>query len=81
MDSLKSVRRSKEEKKLLRRQIKTSHTLLKHEGINTVSHPTKVPTKFLLPNCQKDIDSHSQEHSLNVLLLDFCHYVCNISEY
>ncbi|KAK7158131.1 hypothetical protein R3I93_009358 [Phoxinus phoxinus] len=41
MDSLKSVRRSKEEKKLLRRQIKTSHTLLKHEGINTVSQPTK----------------------------------------
>ncbi|XP_077070995.1 tRNA (carboxymethyluridine(34)-5-O)-methyltransferase ALKBH8 isoform X2 [Siphateles boraxobius] len=41
MDSLRSVRRSKEEKKLLRRQIKTSHTLLKHEGINTVSHPTK----------------------------------------
>ncbi|XP_056122184.1 alkylated DNA repair protein alkB homolog 8 [Rhinichthys klamathensis goyatoka] len=41
MESLRSVRRSKEEKKLLRRQIKTSHTLLKHEGINTVSHPTK----------------------------------------
>uniref|UniRef100_A0A8C7FXR6 tRNA (carboxymethyluridine(34)-5-O)-methyltransferase n=1 Tax=Oncorhynchus kisutch TaxID=8019 RepID=A0A8C7FXR6_ONCKI len=29
------------EKKLLRKQIKASHTLLKHEGISTVSQPTK----------------------------------------
>ncbi|XP_067252441.1 alkylated DNA repair protein alkB homolog 8 isoform X2 [Chanodichthys erythropterus] len=41
MDSSRSVRRTKEEKKLLRRQIKASHILLKHEGISTVSHPTK----------------------------------------
>ncbi|RXN32301.1 alkylated DNA repair alkB -like protein [Labeo rohita] len=41
MDSTGAVRRTKEEKKLLRRQIKASHTLLKHEGISTVSHPTK----------------------------------------
>ncbi len=52
MDSTRSVRRAKEEKKLLRRQIKASHTLLKHEGISTVSHPTKVFTKLLLMNCQ-----------------------------
>ncbi|KAA0702803.1 Alkylated DNA repair protein alkB -like protein 8 [Triplophysa tibetana] len=36
-----NVRRTKEEKKMLRRQTKASHTLLKHEGISTVSHPTK----------------------------------------
>ncbi|XP_009290865.1 tRNA (carboxymethyluridine(34)-5-O)-methyltransferase ALKBH8 isoform X1 [Danio rerio] len=41
MESSRSVRRTKEEKKLLRRQIKASHTLLKHEDITTVSHPTK----------------------------------------
>ncbi|XP_016147888.1 alkylated DNA repair protein alkB homolog 8 isoform X4 [Sinocyclocheilus grahami] len=41
MDSTRSVRRTKEEKKLFRRQIKASHTLLKHEGISTASHPTK----------------------------------------
>ncbi|CAK6970368.1 alkylated DNA repair protein alkB homolog 8 [Scomber scombrus] len=35
------VRRSKEEKKVLRKQIKASHTLLKHEGISTTSLPTK----------------------------------------
>ncbi|XP_066555394.1 alkylated DNA repair protein alkB homolog 8 [Amia ocellicauda] len=32
---------SKEEKKRLKKQIKASHTLLKHEGIHTVSMPTK----------------------------------------
>ncbi|XP_016339157.1 alkylated DNA repair protein alkB homolog 8 [Sinocyclocheilus anshuiensis] len=36
-----SIRRTKGEKKLLRRQIKASHTLLKHDGISTVSHSTK----------------------------------------
>uniref|UniRef100_A0A8C4NTG6 tRNA (carboxymethyluridine(34)-5-O)-methyltransferase n=1 Tax=Dicentrarchus labrax TaxID=13489 RepID=A0A8C4NTG6_DICLA len=36
-----AVRRSKEEKKVLRKQIKASHTLLKHEGISTTSQPTK----------------------------------------
>uniref|UniRef100_A0A671TEJ1 AlkB homolog 8, tRNA methyltransferase n=1 Tax=Sparus aurata TaxID=8175 RepID=A0A671TEJ1_SPAAU len=30
-----------EEKKVLKRQIKASHTLLKHEGISTTSQPTK----------------------------------------
>uniref|UniRef100_A0A4W4FIU1 tRNA (carboxymethyluridine(34)-5-O)-methyltransferase n=1 Tax=Electrophorus electricus TaxID=8005 RepID=A0A4W4FIU1_ELEEL len=37
----KNLRRSKTEKKLLRRQKKTGHTLLRHEGISIVSHPTK----------------------------------------
>ncbi|KAJ7995289.1 hypothetical protein DPEC_G00242990 [Dallia pectoralis] len=41
LENVKAVRRSKEEKKLLRKQIKASHTLLKHEGISTVSKPTK----------------------------------------
>ncbi|XP_052003424.1 alkylated DNA repair protein alkB homolog 8-like isoform X1 [Xyrauchen texanus] len=41
MDNTRAIRRTKEEKKLLRRQIKASHILLKHEGISTVSHPTK----------------------------------------
>uniref|UniRef100_A0A4W4FGF0 RRM domain-containing protein n=1 Tax=Electrophorus electricus TaxID=8005 RepID=A0A4W4FGF0_ELEEL len=35
------LKRSKTEKKLLRRQKKTGHTLLRHEGISIVSHPTK----------------------------------------
>uniref|UniRef100_A0A672Z536 tRNA (carboxymethyluridine(34)-5-O)-methyltransferase n=1 Tax=Sphaeramia orbicularis TaxID=375764 RepID=A0A672Z536_9TELE len=39
--NVKAVRRSKEEKKVLRKQLKASHTLLKHEGINTTSQPTK----------------------------------------
>lgn len=39
---LKAVRRSKEDKKVLRKQIKASHTLLKHEGIATSTQPTKV---------------------------------------
>ncbi|XP_034556271.1 LOW QUALITY PROTEIN: alkylated DNA repair protein alkB homolog 8 [Notolabrus celidotus] len=40
-NNVKGVRRSKEEKKILKKQIKASHTLLKHEGINTASQPTK----------------------------------------
>ncbi|KAK6296171.1 hypothetical protein J4Q44_G00338840 [Coregonus suidteri] len=40
-ENVKTVRRNKEEKKLLRKQIKASHTLLKHEGISTVTQPTK----------------------------------------
>lgn len=38
----KAVRRSKEEKKVLKKQIKASHTLLKHEGVRTAPQPTKV---------------------------------------
>ena len=41
-NNVKAVRRSKEEKKVLRKQIKTSHTLLKHEGISTTPQPSKV---------------------------------------
>ncbi|KAJ0022169.1 hypothetical protein NQD34_009659 [Periophthalmus magnuspinnatus] len=37
----KVSRKSKDEKKVLRKQIKASHTLLKHEGIHTTSKPTK----------------------------------------
>ena len=33
---------SKTEKKLLRKQIKARHTLLRHEGIDTVSYATQV---------------------------------------
>ena len=33
---------SKTEKKLLRKQIKARHTLLRHEGIETVSYATQV---------------------------------------
>ncbi|XP_022604197.1 alkylated DNA repair protein alkB homolog 8 [Seriola dumerili] len=40
-NSVKAVRRSKEEKKVLRKQLKASHTLLKHEGISTAPQPTK----------------------------------------
>ncbi|KAM9359812.1 tRNA (carboxymethyluridine(34)-5-O)-methyltransferase alkbh8 [Symphorus nematophorus] len=40
-NNVKAVRRSKEEKKVFRKQIKASHTLLKHEGISTTSQPTK----------------------------------------
>ncbi|XP_033486468.2 tRNA (carboxymethyluridine(34)-5-O)-methyltransferase alkbh8 [Epinephelus lanceolatus] len=40
-NNVKAVRRSKEDKKVLRKQIKASHTLLKHEGITTASQPTK----------------------------------------
>ncbi|KAL2095884.1 hypothetical protein ACEWY4_008032 [Coilia grayii] len=40
-ENVKLVRKTKEEKKLLRKQIKASHTLLKHEGINTVTQPTQ----------------------------------------
>lgn len=41
-NNVKAVRRSKEEKKLLRKQIKASHTLLKHEGIHTAPQLTRV---------------------------------------
>lgn len=44
-ENVKTVRKTKEEKKLLRKQIKASHTLLKHEGINTISQPTEVTTE------------------------------------
>ncbi|XP_071353056.1 tRNA (carboxymethyluridine(34)-5-O)-methyltransferase alkbh8 isoform X2 [Trachinotus anak] len=40
-NNVKAVRRSKEEKKVLRKQIKASHILLKHEGISTAPEPTK----------------------------------------
>lgn len=42
------VRRSKEEKKILRKQLKASHILLKHEGITAVSQPTKVMISWQL---------------------------------
>ncbi|MEE6472848.1 hypothetical protein FKM82_009743 [Ascaphus truei] len=32
---------SKEEKKLIRKQAKTKNTLLRHEGVETISHPSK----------------------------------------
>lgn len=37
----KAFRKSKEEKKVFRKLLKASHTLLKHEGISTTSKPTK----------------------------------------
>ncbi|XP_047450942.1 alkylated DNA repair protein alkB homolog 8 isoform X2 [Mugil cephalus] len=40
-DNAKAVRKSKVEKKILRKQLKASHTLLKHEGISTAALPTK----------------------------------------
>ncbi|KAL6116236.1 alkbh8 [Pungitius sinensis] len=40
-NSVGAVRRSKEDRKVLRKQIKASHTLLKHEGISTTPQPTK----------------------------------------
>ncbi|XP_035011135.1 alkylated DNA repair protein alkB homolog 8 [Hippoglossus stenolepis] len=40
-NNVKAMRRSKEEKKVLRKQIKTSYTLLKHEGISTTPQPNK----------------------------------------
>lgn len=45
INNVKTARRSKEQKKVLRKQLKASHTLLKHEGINTASQPTKVKYK------------------------------------
>lgn len=41
-NSVGAVRRSKEDRKVLRKQLKASHTLLKHEGIRTTPQPTKV---------------------------------------
>ncbi|XP_037632381.1 alkylated DNA repair protein alkB homolog 8 [Sebastes umbrosus] len=40
-NNVKAVRRSKEDKKVLRKQLKASHTLLKHEGITTAPQPTR----------------------------------------
>ncbi|KAK1900289.1 Alkylated DNA repair protein alkB like 8 [Dissostichus eleginoides] len=40
-NNVKPVRRSKEDKKVIRKQLKASHTLLKHEGISTAPQPTK----------------------------------------
>lgn len=40
------VKKSKEEKKVLRKQLKVSHTLLKHEGISIAPQPTKVNRKY-----------------------------------
>uniref|UniRef100_UPI00398E641F tRNA (carboxymethyluridine(34)-5-O)-methyltransferase ALKBH8 n=1 Tax=Pristiophorus japonicus TaxID=55135 RepID=UPI00398E641F len=39
--SCRNVKLSKEQKKLLRKQVKAQHILLKHDGIATVSGPTK----------------------------------------
>ncbi|XP_017286518.1 alkylated DNA repair protein alkB homolog 8 [Kryptolebias marmoratus] len=39
--NVKTVRKGKDEKKVLRKQLKASHTLLKHEGISTTPQPTK----------------------------------------
>lgn len=41
---------TKTEKKFLRKQIKARHTLLRHEGVETVSYATQV-TKNLLFEC------------------------------
>uniref|UniRef100_A0A1A8FR29 tRNA (carboxymethyluridine(34)-5-O)-methyltransferase n=4 Tax=Nothobranchius korthausae TaxID=1143690 RepID=A0A1A8FR29_9TELE len=38
---VKAGKRSKEEKKVFRKQLRASHTLLKHEGIRTTQQPTK----------------------------------------
>uniref|UniRef100_A0AAY4CR19 Methyltransferase type 11 domain-containing protein n=1 Tax=Denticeps clupeoides TaxID=299321 RepID=A0AAY4CR19_9TELE len=40
-ENVEPVRKGKLEKKLLRKQAKAGHTLLKHEGISTSSQPTK----------------------------------------
>ncbi|XP_029027315.1 alkylated DNA repair protein alkB homolog 8 [Betta splendens] len=40
-NNVKCIGMSKEDKKVLRKQIKSSHTLLKHEGIITASQATK----------------------------------------
>ncbi|XP_068440200.1 alkylated DNA repair protein alkB homolog 8 [Clinocottus analis] len=40
-NNVEAVRRSKEDRKVLRKQLKASHTLLKHEGISTAPQPTK----------------------------------------
>ncbi|XP_054456783.1 alkylated DNA repair protein alkB homolog 8 [Anoplopoma fimbria] len=40
-NNVKAVRRSKEDRKVFRKQLKASHTLLKHEGISTAPQPTK----------------------------------------
>lgn len=52
-NNVKSVRRSKGDKKVLKKQIKASHTLLKHEGIIAASQPTKVKDEHL---CEQEVD-------------------------
>ncbi|XP_018591693.1 alkylated DNA repair protein alkB homolog 8 isoform X3 [Scleropages formosus] len=39
--SVKTTKMTKANKKVIRKQLKASHTLLKHEGIETVSYPTQ----------------------------------------
>lgn len=51
-NNVKAVRRSKEEKKVLRKQLKASYILLKHEGISTASQPTKVQQQDTFVNSQ-----------------------------
>lgn len=46
--NVKVCRMGKLDKKLLRKQVKSSHTLLKHEGISTRSEPTKVTRKIIV---------------------------------
>ncbi|XP_028320964.1 alkylated DNA repair protein alkB homolog 8 isoform X2 [Gouania willdenowi] len=41
VNNVTPMRKSKEEKKVFRKQLKSSHTLLKHEGIRTAQQPTK----------------------------------------
>ena len=40
--SVNAVKMSRERKKLIRKQMKACHILLKHDGIRTASHVTKV---------------------------------------
>lgn len=54
--SLQSKKISKAEKKLWQKQMKARYTLLKHEGIECVSYPTKV-----IRNCNfyEGVHSHT----------------------
>lgn len=77
-NNVKSVRRSKEEKKLLRKQIKASHTLLKHEGIRTASQPSRVTEKYRLfsgkwsaVDARRRAGSHGLQFSSSVYI-----YIC-----
>ena len=40
--NVNAVKMSKEQKKLIRKQMKACHILQKHDGIRTASHVTKV---------------------------------------
>ena len=40
--NVNSVKMSKEQRKLIRKQIKACNIVLKHDGISTASHATKV---------------------------------------